>query len=105
MDPPASGSLRLWRVFPFDPLAAEGEPYSVRSAAPAHRQTGGRFDLGPSPVLYLAETPAPAVGEVLRRFSGRVLSPLARARAVSIVWNARVAGSCEGIHSGSSSQG
>lgn len=76
MEPPASGSLRLWRVFPFNHLAAEGEPYSVRSVAPAHRQTGGRFDLGTSPVLYLAETPAHAAAEVLRRFSGRALIPL-----------------------------
>jgi len=76
MEPPASGSLHLWRVFPYDRGAREGEPYSVRSVAPAHRQTGGRFDLGTHPVLYLAETPAHAVAEVLRRFSGRALTPL-----------------------------
>lgn len=74
---PESGSpdLVLWRVFPFDEGAADGEPYSVRSVAPAHRQTGGRFDLGTTPVLYLGESPAHAVAEVLRRFSGRVLAP------------------------------
>jgi len=76
MEPPASGSLLLWRVFPYDAAAREGDPYSVRSVAPAHRQTGGRFDLGTSSVLYLGETPAHAVAEVLRRFSGRALSPL-----------------------------
>ena len=76
-EPPGSGSsgLLLWRAFPFNPEARAGEPYSVRSVAPAHRQTGGRFDLGTVPVLYLGESPAHAVAEVLRRFSGRALSP------------------------------
>ena len=70
-----SEGLTLWRVFPFDASARDGEPYSVRSVAPGHRQTGGRFDLGTASVLYLAETPAHGVAEVLRRFTGSVLSP------------------------------
>jgi hypothetical protein len=76
-EPPEGGSpdLFLWRAFPFDEAALDGEPYSLRSVAPAHRQTGGRFDLGTTPVLYLGESPAHAVAEVLRRFSGRALSP------------------------------
>jgi RES domain-containing protein len=73
--PPSRGTpgLHLWRVFPYDASARDGDSYSVRSVAPAHRQTGGRFDLGIAPVLYLAESPFHAVAEVLRRFSGRAL--------------------------------
>jgi hypothetical protein len=70
-----SAGLVLWRAFPFNEAAADGEPYSIRSVAPAHLQTGGRFDLGTTSVLYLGETPAHAVAEVLRRFSGRALVP------------------------------
>lgn len=74
--PVASPSrLVLWRVFPFDRTAADGTPYSVHSVAPGHKQTGGRFDLGRESVLYLAETPAHAVAEVLRRFTGSPLTP------------------------------
>ena len=73
--PGSAADLVLWRVFPFDAEAADGAPYSVRSVAPAHRQTGGRFDLGTSPVLYLGESPAHALSEVLRRFSGATLTP------------------------------
>ncbi|HEX2205587.1 MAG TPA: RES family NAD+ phosphorylase, partial [Longimicrobium sp.] len=47
----------------------------MRSVAPGYRQTGGRFDLVTTSVLYLAETPAHGVAEVLRRFTGGVLSP------------------------------
>jgi hypothetical protein len=57
----------LWRVFPWDVNARDGESFSVRSVAPAHRQNYGRFDLNGRPlVLYLAETPAHGVAEVLR---------------------------------------
>src|SRR4051812_41937329 len=77
MAPPMSGAsgLAVWRVFPFDRSARDGEPYSVRSVAPAHRQTGGRFDLGTVSVLYLAETPAHALAEVWRQFTGSILPP------------------------------
>jgi hypothetical protein len=57
----------LWRVFPWDPTAPDGAPFSPRSVPPARTQHYGRFDLhGTPPVLYLAETPAHAVAEVLR---------------------------------------
>src|SRR3954471_24559780 len=62
---PTEGTL--WRAFPWDNAAADGEPFSARSVAPAHRQNYGRFDLSGRPlVLYLAETPAHAVAAVLR---------------------------------------
>lgn len=57
----------LWRAFPWDRDAPEGGPFSVRSVAPPHLQNYGRFDLHGRPsVLYLAESPAHAVAEVLR---------------------------------------
>lgn len=57
----------LWRAFPWDRNAPDGAPFSIQSVAPAHRQNAGRFDLHGRPlVLYLAETPAHAVSEVLR---------------------------------------
>ena len=63
----------LWRVFPWDEAAPDGAPHSPRSVAPARYQNYGRFDLRGNPlVLYLAETPAHAVAEVLR---GRVRDP------------------------------
>jgi hypothetical protein len=63
----------LWRVFPWDPTAAPGEPFSPQYVVPAERQVHGRFDLGTSPVTYLAETPEHAVAELLRPFTGRPL--------------------------------
>jgi hypothetical protein len=57
----------LWRAFPWDRAAPDGAPFSLRSVAPAHRQNYGRFDQHGSPsVLYLAQSPAHAVAEVLR---------------------------------------
>jgi hypothetical protein len=57
----------LWRAFPWDREAPEGGPFSVRSVAPPHMQNYGRFDLHGRPsVLYLAQTPAHALAEVLR---------------------------------------
>lgn len=57
----------LWRAFPWDRAAPEGAPFSCRSVAPPHRQNYGRFDLGGNPsVLYLAQSPAHALSEVLR---------------------------------------
>lgn len=57
----------LWRAFPWDREAPEGGPFSIRSVAPPHMQNYGRFDLrGRPPVLYLAQTPAHAMAEVLR---------------------------------------
>lgn len=65
---------RFWRVFPWDPAAGPGAPFSARYVVPAERQRHGRFDLGSSPVLYLAESPEHAVAELLRPFTGRCLS-------------------------------
>lgn len=63
----------LWRVFPWDRAAPDGAPHFPRSVAPARFQNYGRFDLQGNPlVLYLAETPAHAVAEVLR---GRMRDP------------------------------
>lgn len=63
----------FWRVFPWDPEAAPGEPFSPQYVVPPERQTRGRFDLGTTPVLYLAESPPHAVAEMLRPFTGRRL--------------------------------
>lgn len=87
----------LWRVFPWDPDAGEGAPYSP-SFVPA--PTGrGRFDLPSrlSPVLYLAESPEHAVAELLHPWRGRSIDgrhltragrPLA---AVEVRWQAAAA--------------
>jgi hypothetical protein len=55
-----------WRVFPWDPGATEGTPFSA-SFVPA-TQGSGRFDLPdrPAGVLYLAETPEHALGEKIQ---------------------------------------
>lgn len=66
-------AVSTWRVFPWDPAAAEGEPFSARFVPAA--QGSGRFDLGTAPTLYLAESPAHAVGEVVQAFRGRALRP------------------------------
>lgn len=56
----------LWRVFPWDPAAAEGDPFSA--AFVPGGQGYGRFDLPGDPrgVLYLAETPEHAVAEKIQ---------------------------------------
>jgi hypothetical protein len=69
----STAGAALWRVFPWDPAAPPGEPFSPQFTVPAARQGHGRFDLGTSPVLYLAETPEHAVAEMLRPFTGRPL--------------------------------
>jgi hypothetical protein len=61
-------------VFPWDPAAERGAPFSPEYVVPAERQTKGRFDLGTTPVLYLAESPEHAVAELLRPFTGRRLA-------------------------------
>lgn len=55
-----------WRVFPWDPRAADGDPWSPRYVPPF--QGHGRFDLRDAPlgVLYLAESPAHAIAEKLQ---------------------------------------
>lgn len=63
--------MKGWRAFPWDPRAPGGEPYSPTFVP---EPTGrGRFDL-PSrltKVLYLAESPAHAVAELLHPWRGR----------------------------------
>lgn len=73
----------LWRVFPWDRTAPDGAPFSLRSVAPAHRQNYGRFDLRGSPsVLYLAQSPAHALAEVLRGLKAHPAGPADRHRVM-----------------------
>ncbi|HEU4699563.1 MAG TPA: RES family NAD+ phosphorylase [Gemmatimonadales bacterium] len=66
--------LRCWRVYPHDPTAVPGAPFTATWIHPG--QTAGRFDLqNRPPVLYLAETAEHAVGEVLQGFRGRRIGP------------------------------
>ncbi|MGI8496257.1 MAG: RES family NAD+ phosphorylase [Gemmatimonadaceae bacterium] len=62
--------LRLWRIFPWDANAKADALFSPESTPP--KQGSGRFDLGGRPpVLYLAESPAHAIGEKLQRYRGQ----------------------------------
>lgn len=69
MEPPAL----VWRVFPWDPDAADGEPFSPTYVPPL--QGKGRFDLPgvPGGVLYCAETPEHAVAEQIQHLRGQTL--------------------------------
>ena len=58
-----------WRVFPWDPGAKPGEPFSSSYIHP--NQGSGRFDLTGKLVVYLAETAVHAVAEKLQRFRGQ----------------------------------
>lgn len=60
-----------WRVFPWDPAAKAGEPFSPSYVHP--KQGSGRFDVSGKLVLYLAESAAHAVAEKLQRFRGQKL--------------------------------
>jgi len=64
---------RLWRVFPWDSAAAPGERFSATYVAPGEGK--GRFDLPrmPGGVIYCAESPEHAVGEVIQHYRGQVL--------------------------------
>lgn len=62
-----------WRVFPWNPAAADGAPFSARYVPPTGSQTGGRFDLGNPSVAYLASQPEHPVAEVLKEFRGKPL--------------------------------
>jgi hypothetical protein len=77
----STGERVLWRVFPWNPAAAEGEPFSA-GFVPAG-QGRGRFDLPgrPSGVVYLAETPEHAVAELIQRFRSQP-APLEQADLV-----------------------
>jgi len=58
-----------WRVFPWDPAAKPGEPFSPNYIQP--QQGAGRFDVAGKLVVYLAETAVHAVAEKLQRFRGQ----------------------------------
>jgi hypothetical protein len=62
-----------WRVFPWNPDAAPGDPYSPGWIPLAQGQ--GRFDLPASPggVIYMAETPEHAVAEMIQHYRGQTL--------------------------------
>ncbi len=63
----------FWRVFPWNPGAVDGSPFSPSYIPPT---TGrGRFDLpvACSPVLYLAESPDHAIAEALQPWCNRPL--------------------------------
>lgn len=62
-----------WRVLPWDPAAAAGAAYTPHYRPPPGSQTGGRFDIGTAPVLYLASEPEHGIAEVLQRFRGKRL--------------------------------
>jgi hypothetical protein len=58
-----------WRVFPWDPAAKPGDPFSPSYIYP--HQGAGRFDVDGKLVVYLAETAVHAVAEKLQRFRGQ----------------------------------
>src|SRR6266516_3462068 len=58
-----------WRVFPWDPAAKPGEPFSPSHIFP--QQGSGRFDVAGKLVVYLADTAVHAVAEKLQRFRGQ----------------------------------
>lgn len=65
---------RLWRVFPWNPAARAGAPYSPGFLPPQSGQ--GRFDLplqSNASSWYFAETPEHAVGEKIQDLRGQVL--------------------------------
>ena len=57
-----------WRVFPWDPAAKPGEPFSPSYVYP--NQGSGRFDLSGKLVVYLAESAVHAVAEKLQHLLG-----------------------------------
>lgn len=56
-------------MFPWERSARDGEPFSPRYVPVP--QGSGRFDLGDTPVWYLAESVEHAVAESLQAFRGR----------------------------------
>ena len=67
----------LWRVFPWDPDASEGDHFSPQFVPPPATQGSGRFDLPRSraAVTYFAESPDHAIAELLQGFRGHTLEP------------------------------
>jgi hypothetical protein len=89
---------KLFRAFPWDRDAPEGERFSASWISETQGQ--GRFDLPSKPggVLYLAETPEHAVAEMIQHYRGQELEeadlgiaghPLA---LVTVGVSARIAG-------------
>jgi hypothetical protein len=60
-----------FRVFPWDPAAKPGEPFSPSYINP--HQGAGRFDVPGKLVVYLAESAVHAVAEKLQRFRGQTI--------------------------------
>lgn len=71
MSPPGAP---LWRAFPWDPHAAEGQRFSAAFVPPS--RSVGRFDLpGDAPgVLYLAELPAHSIAEKIQDLRNQTLT-------------------------------
>ena len=68
MTPDGYAHRVLWRAFPRDIDAPDAAPFSPRSVTTPRFQNIGRFDQrGRPPVLYLADSPAHATTEILRR--------------------------------------
>lgn len=79
-------TLVLWRVFPWDPAAERGAPFSPE--APPGRLGSGRFDLpGVTPVRYFAESPEHAVAEVIQGLRNQTLdvADLVRVHPLALV--------------------
>ena len=64
---------RLWRVFPWDPAAPDGERYTATYVPSGEGK--GRFDLPrmPGAVIYCSESPEHAVGEMIQHYRGQVV--------------------------------
>lgn len=63
---------RLWRVFPWDQNAADGDRFSPQFVPVAATQGSGRCDLARSTVAvtYFAEAPEHAIAEMMQAFRG-----------------------------------
>ncbi len=69
-----------WRVFPWDPAAQPGEPFSSSYIHPS--QGAGRFDIPGKLVVYFAETAVHAVAEKLASWENSI-SPISVTQAYS----------------------
>lgn len=69
---PNEGAIALWRVFPYEPAALAGAPFSA--AMVPRGQGAGRFDLpGVTLVWYFAESATHAVAETVQSLRGQTL--------------------------------
>ncbi|HUP01192.1 MAG TPA: RES family NAD+ phosphorylase [Gemmatimonadota bacterium] len=102
MPTPDPESALHWRVFPWDPGAAPGRPFS--SSHITEGRGSGRFDLHAG-ALYLAESAEHALAEKIARYRGRSLGehhlhesgrPLALVEVeIPTAWMERIADLCE----------